>query len=53
MVHALNSMLLQFNPDGSARIAPAVPHSWKNFRFRLQGRNGTKIKAEYRNGIKL
>lgn len=53
MVHALNSMLLQFNPDGSARIAPAVPRAWKNFRFRLQGKNGTKIEAEFRNGTEL
>lgn len=50
MVHALNNMLLQFHPDGSPRVAPAVPSSWREFEFRLQGRGGKRIEAVFRNG---
>lgn len=50
LVHALNNMLLQFAPDGSPKIAPAVPSAWKDFKFRLQGRGGTRIEAVFKNG---
>lgn len=50
MVHALNNMLLQFQPDGTPKIAPAVPASWREFEFRLQGRGGTRVEAGFRDG---
>ena len=51
LVHAVNQMLLQFSPDGSPKIAPAVPASWRDFEFRLQGHTGSKVEAVFRNGV--
>lgn len=50
VIQAVNDMLLQVNRDGELRLAPAVPESWKDYSFKLQGAGGVMVEAEAVNG---
>ena len=50
IIQAVNDMLLQTDWDGNIRIAPAVPASWREFAFALQGPGGQRVTVEAKDG---